>query len=138
MVRDYKRKTTRAAYSAEDLKTAVEHVTSGKCGTLRASKLFKIPRSTLKDHIKGRRGIKSSTMGRPTALAIKDEEALANGLKSLEKWGFGLSRKEVLEVVGKYVTHKQLKTPFKNNVPGEDWFLNLKKRHNLSIKKGYQ
>ncbi|CAH2097611.1 unnamed protein product [Euphydryas editha] len=27
------------------------------------------------------------------------------------------------------------KTPFKNNVPGPDWFINFRKRHRLSIKK---
>ncbi len=28
-----------------------------------------------------------------------------------------------------------MKTPFKDNMPGEDWFLAFKKRHELSIKK---
>lgn len=53
----------------------------------------------------------------------------------MEKWGYGLNRKEVLEAVGQYVTANKLETLFKDNVPGEDWFLNFKKRHNLFIKK---
>lgn len=53
----------------------------------------------------------------------------------MEKWGFGLSRKEVLTIVGEYVTKNNIPNPFKNNIPGEDWFLKFKKRHNLSIKK---
>ncbi|CAG5035361.1 unnamed protein product [Parnassius apollo] len=53
----------------------------------------------------------------------------------MEKYGFGLTRKEVLEVVGQYVVENNIETPFKNGTPGEDWFLAFKKRHNLSVKK---
>jgi hypothetical protein len=51
----------------------------------------------------------------------------------MEKHGFGLTRKELLETVGQYVSANVIKSPFKNGVPGEDWFLAFKKRHNLSI-----
>lgn len=53
----------------------------------------------------------------------------------MEKWGFGLSRLEVLDVVRDFVISNGLETPFKNGTPGEDWFLAFKKRHSLSIKK---
>lgn len=74
-------------------------------------------------------------MGRTTAIPIETERILAQGLKQMERYGYGLSRKEVLEVVGQFVRQHKLKTPFKDGVPSEDWFLNFKKRHNLSIKK---
>jgi len=53
----------------------------------------------------------------------------------MEKWGFGLSRSEIITLVGDFVTVNNIKTPVKNEIPGEDWFLNFKNRHNLSIKK---
>lgn len=53
----------------------------------------------------------------------------------MEKFGFGLTRKELLETVGQYVAANGIQNPFKSGVPGEDWFLSFKKRHNLSIKK---
>ena len=53
----------------------------------------------------------------------------------MEKWRFGLSRKEVMQVVGDFVRMNGLVTPFKDFVPGADWFINFRKRHNLSIKK---
>jgi hypothetical protein len=56
-------------------------------------------------------------------------------VKTLAKLGFGLSRKEILELVGQFVRTNKVKTPFKEGIPAEDWFLNLKKRHNLSIRK---
>lgn len=39
----------------------------------------------------------------------------------MEKWGLGLCRKEVLNIVGEFVKRNNLKTPFKNGIPGEDW-----------------
>lgn len=53
----------------------------------------------------------------------------------MEKYGFGLTRQELLETVSQYVLANLIQNPFKNGVPGEDWFLSFKKRHNLSIKK---
>ena len=53
----------------------------------------------------------------------------------MEKWGFGLSRSEVLENVAHFVKENNLKTQFKDGYPGADWFINFRKRHRLSIKK---
>nr|CAI5868906.1 unnamed protein product [Callosobruchus analis] len=70
-----------------------------------------------------------------TKINEKPQDFLAFFIKTLAKWGFGLSRKEILELVGDFVCKNDIKTPFKNGLPGEDWFLNFKKRHNLSIRK---
>lgn len=53
----------------------------------------------------------------------------------MEKWGFRLSRSEILEIVAEYVRVNNIQTPFKNNTPGPDWFIDFRKRHGLSIKK---
>ncbi|KAK9694514.1 hypothetical protein QE152_g33494 [Popillia japonica] len=45
--------------------------------------------------IRGIRGKVKKDKGRPTCLDIQDEKKLAESLKTLEKWGFGLSRLEV-------------------------------------------
>lgn len=136
MVRNYKRKTNRgAAYSKEQLKAAVNDVATGKMGLKKASSLYKIPRSTLRDHVKGRRGMKSGTLGRCSDIAFKEEKKIAEGIKTMEKWGFGLSRSEVLENVAHFVKQNKIKTQFKDGYPGADWFINFRKRHRLSIKK---
>lgn len=58
-------------------------------------------------------------------------------LKNYGKVGMGTEqeRSYSIEIVGLFLTRNQIKTHFKNNVPGEDWFLGFKERHKLSIKK---
>ena len=50
--------------------------------------------------------------------------------------GFGLSRKQLLIKTGRIVKSLKLKTQFKKDVPGKEWFKGLKGRHpELTIKK---
>ncbi|KAJ3649502.1 hypothetical protein Zmor_021242 [Zophobas morio] len=71
-------------------------------------------------HVRGFRGKKSR---------------ITEGLRSMEKWGFGLTRKEILEILCEYIIANGIKTPFKDNRLEEDWLLNFKNWHHLSIKK---
>jgi len=41
---------------------------------------------------------------------------IAECLKLVEKWGFGLSKKEVLETTGRHVNEKKIPTPFREGV----------------------
>jgi hypothetical protein len=72
------------------------------------------------DHLKGRHEIKSKLFGRCTANPIEDEKRFAEDLLKMEKYGFGLSRKKVLELVGQYVNTNKIKTPFTDGVTAEE------------------
>ncbi|XP_045778739.1 uncharacterized protein LOC123876488 [Maniola jurtina] len=136
MPRQYKRKSLRAtSYSQEDLRLAVAQVKSGELSNYAASKLYGIPTSTLNDHVKGKTGLLSQSLGRPPAIPIEMENKLAHCLRTLEKWGWGLSRTEILDIVSEFIRANKIITPFKNNRPGPDWFILFRLRHNLSIKK---
>ncbi|CAG4972554.1 unnamed protein product [Parnassius apollo] len=63
------------------------------------------------------------------------ETKLASGLRRMEKWGWGLSKSEVIDIVSEFIKRNKIKTPFINDIPGNDWFLSFRKRHKLSIKK---
>ncbi|CAK1583779.1 unnamed protein product [Parnassius mnemosyne] len=119
-------------YSQEDVEKAVEEVNQGIFSIYGAAKKYSIPTTALFDKVKLNH---IQNIGRPQAIPFQQEEGLANGLRIMEKWGFGLSRNETLDVVTDYVAKNNLKTPFHNNRPGPDWFLNFKKRHRLSINK---
>lgn len=59
---------------------------------------------------------------------------MANCIKVLEKWGFGVRKEEILDIVQTYVKANLLNTRFKDERSGFDWFFNFKQRHNLSLK----
>jgi len=76
MVRTYKRKTLPPSYPKEDINTTVENVKSGRTTLYRAAKLYKIPTAALCKHVKGLKGVKSQTLGRPTALPFHEKKKL--------------------------------------------------------------
>lgn len=111
MVRNYvKKKETRSKYSEERLSRAIEEIRAGRLTIHKASTLYGIPFSTLYCRIKGTRGVIKKSKGRRTALDKNIENMLATSIKTLAKWGFGLSRKEILELVGQFVTKNDVQT----------------------------
>lgn len=92
-----------------------------------------IPKSTISDHLTAT----SSKVGagRPTQLDLDEEVTLAKCIKTMDKWGVGLSRTDIVALVGEYVKVNNMKTTFKDGVPGWDWWKYFKQRHNLSLKK---
>ncbi|RVE41093.1 hypothetical protein evm_014258 [Chilo suppressalis] len=116
MFRTYQRKTDGPPWSKETLYQAVDAVKSGLSG-YEAAKTYNIPRKTIMDHVTGRRRQKSSKQGRPLALSAETEKELADCLHVMERNGFGLCRKEVLELVGDFVNKNNINTPFANGHP---------------------
>lgn len=135
MVRNYRRKTSRAEYSKQHLFEALDAIKTNRTSQIEAAKRYGIPASTLNNHLKGRRGVKSSNLGREAAIPWEIEVKIAANIKTMEKWGFGLSKQETLLAIGEYVKCSNLKTPFKNSIPGKDFFRGFMQRHKLSQKK---
>jgi len=78
---------------------AVENVRSGRLTVANAVRMYNIPKTTINDHIKGRKGVESKSFGRPTALSLDVELRIANNLRVMEKYGYSLSRNEVFNLV---------------------------------------
>lgn len=126
------------SYSTEDLNKAITAVKNGELSYKKASQLYRIPRSTLIARCKGWKNRPASGRDRPGRvpdLSQETEAELAQHLETLNNWGFGLSRKEVLNTVGVFVQQNNINTRFKNGVPKKDWFIGFCKRHHLSCKK---
>ncbi|KAF2901593.1 hypothetical protein ILUMI_04590 [Ignelater luminosus] len=64
-----------------------------------ASQTFRIPSDTIIDNIKSMRGSKSNSYGRPTALNTDIETKMVEGLRCMERYDFGLLRKEVMSLL---------------------------------------
>lgn len=135
MVRNYKRKREKA-YSEEDLVVAVQAVNENLMTQLEASEAFKIPRSTLQLHLEGCkwRDSKQQAAARSPTFPEEEEVVIADCLKVMAKWGFGLTRNEVLNTIQAYVQQNQIQTPFTDDRPGEFWFSRFVKKHHLSLR----
>ncbi|XP_055623549.1 uncharacterized protein LOC129766978 [Toxorhynchites rutilus septentrionalis] len=134
MVRKYIRKTT-SKYTKEELDIATAVMRNGKITLADACRFYRIPKTTLFRHAKGLSGIKSSSKGRSIAIPLDIESNMATNIKTMAKWGYGLCKKEIIIAMKQYLEKNSIKTPFKNGIPGDDYFLNVKRRHNLSQKK---
>lgn len=134
MVRNYKRKKI-IKYSEEDLQKAVEEVRTKKLTSYEAAEKYGIPRSTIIHRLYGTRGAKQSKAGRPTVFSLDVESKIASLIHIMEKSGFPLTKKELRSMISEYIRRNGIITPFKEGIPGDDWFRSFRKRHKLSIKK---
>lgn len=68
MVRNYVRKKPEPAYSQETLKHTIDNVKSNQMTLYRASEHYTGPKALFK-RVKGMRGVKSNSGGRPTVMS---------------------------------------------------------------------
>lgn len=137
MPRNYIKKhdSRRKEYSSEALIEAVAKVKAKELSSYKAADEYGIPRSTIARHILG---IKSSKIGegRPNRFPTHNEEELVHLVKAYAEFGFGLQKKEFMEIVIAYVEKTGLEDKFKDGKPGDEWYQNFMKRwkHEISLR----
>lgn len=137
MPRTYVRKRKPPSYSLEDVRRAVDDVTDKKKTFRDASEYYGVPTAVIFHRIKGRK-VPLDKMGGGVSNALTDrvEHHFVNCLKTRARMGHPCHKEELKLLVGEYVTKLNIKTPFKNNIPGDCWYQNFMKRHpSLSLKK---
>lgn len=143
MPRVYKRKSNKGLqggrWTQESLNQAINNVLPWQKSAYQAST---IPRSTLILKAKGWGGrkprkstINSGSGGKSPAISAIYEERLFKYLRVMNKCGFGLSKEEVKDIGKGFVQKNHLTAPFKNGLPGDDWWRNCKNRHQITLKK---
>lgn len=138
MVRNYKKKGSEIQrYNEEDLVNAVNDVLNQNKTYRQAQQHYNVPIAVIFNRIKGRKNpMTTLSAGRRPALPSDVEATIANCLIARARMGWPSDEKELCALVGEYVISKGIKTPFKDNLPGHDWYLGFMKRHsNLSFKK---
>jgi hypothetical protein len=75
-------------YSTQHLQLAIQKLKSKELSLRKASTLFKVPRSTLYDHLTGKS--QSIGVGSATILSKATEELLVHMLVTFGDWGYGL------------------------------------------------
>lgn len=137
MPRTYEKKRSPAQYDITDLKKAVFDVVNKKMTFRQAEEYYHIPKTVIFNRIKGRKTpVMIMGSGRTPAIPKEIEDEIVRCLITRSEMGIPCDKKEMRELVGEYIKASGLKTPFKNNVPGEDWYLGFMKRNpQLSLKK---
>jgi len=122
-------------YTRETLEMCLEVIKSGAKTQRAAAIFYGIPRSTIKNKLKG---LHDKNPGKQTVFVPQEEESIAEHVKILSEFGFPITEydlrciaKSYLETLGRKVTDFAKS----DNMPGYDWGKSFLKRHpDLSIR----
>lgn len=122
-------------YSPTKVREALVAIQNG-IPVSRASKMYQVPRTTLRHKIQGEAPVTTGHVGRESVLGSRVEAILVDWLLETSRMGFPTTKDVLLNSVKQFVVTQHLETPFTNNTPGRKWFENFMKRHPvLSMKK---
>lgn len=142
MPRNYSRKTDRQDWDKTSMEKAIEAVKNNEMGWLLASKVFKVPQSTLRRHALKQNKVLAPTtkgMGRyRSVFTYEMERELVEHIKLLETRFFGFTRKEVLELAYQFADVNNIPHNFNNEkkMAGKEWLAGFRRRHpDISLRK---
>lgn len=122
-----------ANYTPEQLQQCLQEIISGRMSQRIAAATFRIPRSTIKNKLKGQH---SKNVGRSRVFSDAEELAFEQHLIKLADFGFPVIPIDFRMAVKAYLDKKGVRIPlFKENLPGYEWTRSYLKRHeNLSVR----
>ena len=123
-----KNKGLYCTYDRTRIIDALDAVRTGRLSQRQAAITYSIPKTTLGDRLRGSVP-DDAIVGKAPALPLAvEEEVVKQTLEAADK-GFGISRKQLMFRVGKVTKALNLRTPFKNDIPGKEWWAGFTRRH---------
>lgn len=120
-------------YSEERMETAIAACRNGMPFST-AAKMYEVPRSTLKNKVKGRTPV-ARKMGPPSVLSKAEENALVKWITEISNRGFSPHKDDLLITVQKIMRNTNRQNPFINDKPGRKWLDAFFKRNpSLSVR----
>lgn len=104
--------------------------------TNKASQLYHVPRTTLRNKCSGKSP--ELSIGHSGTISVLGEEMelmLVQWVLSCSRMGFPVGRESLLSSVKKLVDEACIKTPFAHNRPGKKWFYGFLNRHKIISQK---
>lgn len=114
-------------YDESSMETALHAVKNGM-SVFKASKEFKVPRTTLYYKYKGKYP-EQRKMGRATYLTPREEDGLVKWVLHMKECGFPVTKDQLLESVQVILKKLPRETPFTEGKPGRHWYESFLKRH---------
>lgn len=136
MGRKYKRDLfgrSYCAYSASNLQKALDAIRKQGISQRVAATQYQIPRSTLKNKLKG---VHSKVAGGQTVFSADDEKLFVEHMIVMSNYGFPVDTFDLRMIVKSYADRRGLAIrQFRNNMPGIEWTSSFLKRHrNLTVR----
>lgn len=127
-----------ANYSADNVTKALQAIRNGT-PTAKASKMYNVPRTTLRNKIQGKAPETSCRVGPESVLGPEVEDRLAKWILEMSKMGFPVNKDWLTYSVKHLLDEQNSTSVFKNNLPGRKWFEGFLRRHSrISEKKSEQ
>ena len=104
----------------ETLAKAVQQVQIGKMSVCKASEVFGIAKTTISDHVMGKRVCTKN--GPELYISQHLEDRIAAWLTKMARIGYGQTKEQLFDKVQELVIHLNITTPFKNNRPTKMWY----------------
>ena len=136
MVRNYVRKKPKS-HSEENIYRAQQLIENEDYTIRKASKECGVPYETLRRWI-NQPPTRFSSGSKHRALTDEEEELIVTGLKAAADCGWLCGTEEVKMIVKTYLDKRCVdNSPFKDNMPGNDWMISFKRRwcDQLTIRK---
>ena len=129
-------KVRRLKWDNDNMKAAMEAVSSGEMTVSASSRVFKVPRKTLDDRIRGNVS-HGKKPGRTTILTPEEEESLTQYLLYMAERGFPLTRTMVKAFAWAIAKRSGNDARFSpEQGPSEHWWQLYRKRHpNIVLQK---
>ena len=99
-----------------------------------AAKQFGVTRETSRRHVTGEVSM-NARIGPPTVLMKEKEDEIVETCQVFAEWGFDLQKEDIKSVVAQFCQHSNRHNPFKNGIPGDDWWASFLRRHPLLVKR---
>lgn len=114
-------------YSNDKLAECLKMIRTKQLTQRQAEKEYNIPRSTIKNKLKG---FYPGKPGGRTIFTEEEEEAFVAHIMALSEYGFPLTEMDLKFVIKDYLTAQGREVKkFKNNVPGQEWLRCFFHRH---------
>jgi len=118
-------------YSPTKIQLALNSIKDGSLNVLQASKMYKVPRSTLRNKLSEKSPDSVHQVGPKAVLGEETEAKLVNWILTVAKMGYPINKLMLLDTVEKIVTpaKESLRTLFIDGRPGRKWFEGFMRRY---------
>jgi hypothetical protein len=117
-------------YSEQTLQKCLDAVKSGKLSEKKAAEVFKVPRSTIQNKLKG---LHQQKVGRGNVFTEEEEKIFESRVVLLCDWGFPINFQDLRILISSYLNKQKRSEPrFRNNVPGDEWIRSFIRRRKLT------